>query len=258
MIKFFRRIRQHLLSENKFRKYLIYGLGEIVLVMIGILLALQVNNWNVDRKSVLKAEELSENLLQELRGVKNLMDNQLRAVEFQQKLIQYVTNNNEIQMDTALALSKFGSFQVDPLNFVFSYIAYLNPRGDLYNSAINEGTIALLESEEVVSDLNTAFTMSEKRWSEHVDAEKLINTRIQAYIADEYQDIFNAAEFLDNKGAWDKITTHKVLEKIHKDGKLKYLLSAKLQILRFKTGSLRNRNYRKVEGLIDYFQDRQK
>jgi hypothetical protein len=46
MIKFFRKIRQKLLTENKFGKYLIYAIGEIALVMIGILLALQVNNWN--------------------------------------------------------------------------------------------------------------------------------------------------------------------------------------------------------------------
>ena len=50
MIKFFRKIRQKLLSENKFSKYLIYAIGEIILVMIGILLALQVNNWNEERK----------------------------------------------------------------------------------------------------------------------------------------------------------------------------------------------------------------
>ncbi|SHH42148.1 DUF6090 family protein [Winogradskyella jejuensis] len=46
MIKFFRRIRQQLLSENKFSKYLLYAIGEIVLVVIGILIALQINNWN--------------------------------------------------------------------------------------------------------------------------------------------------------------------------------------------------------------------
>ena len=46
MIKFFRKIRQNLLTENKFSKYLLYAIGEIVLVMIGILLALQVSNWN--------------------------------------------------------------------------------------------------------------------------------------------------------------------------------------------------------------------
>ena len=55
MIKFFRQIRWNLMSENKSGKYLKYALGEILLVMIGILLALQVNNWNENRK--LKAVE---------------------------------------------------------------------------------------------------------------------------------------------------------------------------------------------------------
>jgi len=58
MIKFFRRIRQRLLSENlptgqagKFSKYLIYAIGEIVLVVIGILIALGINNWNQGRQN---------------------------------------------------------------------------------------------------------------------------------------------------------------------------------------------------------------
>lgn len=58
MIKFFRRIRQNLLSENlpsgqagKFSKYMLYAIGEIVLVVIGILIALSINNWNEERKS---------------------------------------------------------------------------------------------------------------------------------------------------------------------------------------------------------------
>lgn len=50
MIKFFRKIRQNLLSENKFSKYLIYAIGEIILVVIGILIALSINNWNEKRK----------------------------------------------------------------------------------------------------------------------------------------------------------------------------------------------------------------
>ena len=51
MIRFFRKIRQKLLIENKVSKYLLYAIGEILLVMIGILLALQVNNWNDKRKT---------------------------------------------------------------------------------------------------------------------------------------------------------------------------------------------------------------
>ena len=50
MIKFFRKIRQNLLSEGKAGKYFKYAIGEIVLVVIGILIALQINNWNETRK----------------------------------------------------------------------------------------------------------------------------------------------------------------------------------------------------------------
>ncbi len=51
MINFFRKIRKQLLTENKFSKYLLYAIGEIALVMIGILLALQVNDWNENKKN---------------------------------------------------------------------------------------------------------------------------------------------------------------------------------------------------------------
>jgi hypothetical protein len=50
MIKFFRKIRQRLLTENKFSKYLLYAIGEIGLVVIGILIALSINNWNEENK----------------------------------------------------------------------------------------------------------------------------------------------------------------------------------------------------------------
>lgn len=49
MLKIFRRIRQRLLSENRVSKYLIYAIGEIILVVIGILIALQINTWNNNR-----------------------------------------------------------------------------------------------------------------------------------------------------------------------------------------------------------------
>lgn len=50
MIKFFRRIRRALLADGKTSQYLKYAVGEIMLVVVGILLALQINNWNQDRK----------------------------------------------------------------------------------------------------------------------------------------------------------------------------------------------------------------
>jgi hypothetical protein len=58
MIKFFQRIRQNILFENKGSKYLLYAIGEILLVVIGILIALEVNNWNEARKSRIVEIEL--------------------------------------------------------------------------------------------------------------------------------------------------------------------------------------------------------
>ena len=58
MIRFFRKFRQNLLSEGKTGKYLKYAIGEIVLVVIGILIALQINNWNEHKK--LKKEYISD------------------------------------------------------------------------------------------------------------------------------------------------------------------------------------------------------
>ncbi|WP_191860700.1 DUF6090 family protein [Hanstruepera ponticola] len=72
MIKFFRKIRQHLLAENKFSKYLLYALGEIILVVIGILIALQINNWNEGRKTLKEEKATIASLKLEFQ--KNLID----------------------------------------------------------------------------------------------------------------------------------------------------------------------------------------
>ena len=57
MLKFFRKIRYNLISKNKTGKYIKYALGEIILVVIGILIALQINNWNGNRKDVILEKE---------------------------------------------------------------------------------------------------------------------------------------------------------------------------------------------------------
>ena len=75
MIKFFRKIRQRFLKENKFSKYLIYAFGEILLIVIGILIALNVNNSNENQKQ----EELIAAALKEVH--RNLSDDIIQSNE---------------------------------------------------------------------------------------------------------------------------------------------------------------------------------
>lgn len=68
MISFLRRIRLYLLSENRFSTYLLYATGEIVLLVIGILIALQINNWNEDRLSAQQEIVILREIHQDLVG----------------------------------------------------------------------------------------------------------------------------------------------------------------------------------------------
>ncbi|MCW9038461.1 DUF6090 family protein [Altibacter sp.] len=78
MIKFFRHIRQRLIGENRFSKYLLYAIGEIILVVIGILIALQINNWNEARKNTNTENEYYCRLLEDFEldrnNIKRLSD----------------------------------------------------------------------------------------------------------------------------------------------------------------------------------------
>ena len=66
MIKFFRKIRQNMINENKTGKYLKYAIGEIVLVVIGILIALSINNWNDSRKDNLREQAYYKTAINDL------------------------------------------------------------------------------------------------------------------------------------------------------------------------------------------------
>jgi len=69
MIRFLRKLRHRFLTENSFSKYLLYAVGEIFLVVIGILIALQVNNWNSERLKQAESERYLAKLRQEIQGM---------------------------------------------------------------------------------------------------------------------------------------------------------------------------------------------
>lgn len=97
MIKFFRKIRQKLLSEGKTEKYLKYSIGEIVLVVIGILIALQINNWNENRKerSSIKEylTEVRENMVIDSLAMPKVIKRMQDEIIIQKEVIGALENN---------------------------------------------------------------------------------------------------------------------------------------------------------------------
>lgn len=96
MIKFFRKIRQRLLSESKFSRYLLYATGEIVLVVIGILLALQINTWNVEHGNRLQERQILKQLsieykenLNEIEAKNYLRSGMMAAID---KIFYHIDN----------------------------------------------------------------------------------------------------------------------------------------------------------------------
>lgn len=81
MIKFFRQIRKSLLMENKTGKYLKYAIGEIILVVIGILIALQINNWNEVRKLNVEETKALENIQRDFVKNRELLNNVMNSTQ---------------------------------------------------------------------------------------------------------------------------------------------------------------------------------
>jgi hypothetical protein len=138
MIKFFRKIRYDLMDKNKTGKYFKYAIGEIVLVVIGILIALQINNWNENRK----IEDIKQNYYQQLlvdlekdkeyaEVMISVLDSSIAKHNNYRKTIEQPF----INFDTTFKAASTNSFTTSNLEFKTSSI----------KSLLNTGDIKLLE-----------------------------------------------------------------------------------------------------------------
>ena len=103
MLRFFRRIRQRLLTDNKFSKYILYAVGEILLVVIGILIALQVDAWQNQRVEAEQEVYYLSRLQGELASNIEIAEELAAFKDFQNKNARLVLGflNNRIPKDSA-------------------------------------------------------------------------------------------------------------------------------------------------------------
>jgi hypothetical protein len=134
MIKFFRKIRQRLLTENKFSKYLIYAIGEIVLVVIGILIALQINTWNENKKFNAIKDNNYIQLLEDLKTDKEYIDELIK--EFNSSILLYrkylkTYSTPNLTMNDVMNNQNQLDFTVTTIRFQNSTITSLENTGEI-------------------------------------------------------------------------------------------------------------------------------
>jgi len=128
MIKFFGRIRHKLLSENKVSKYILYAIGEIFLVVIGILIALQINNWNEERKAksktIIYVNKIINDLENDLRNLDSLYiignTNRQQAANYFEKFENQkgIPLINRIKT-SKVTVSEMSKFRYTPIDYTF-------------------------------------------------------------------------------------------------------------------------------------------
>ena len=178
MIKFFRHIRQKLLSENKFSKYLLYAIGEIILVIIGILIALGINSQNEQRKNNTSEAKYYCKLLADFEA-----DIILRE-ELNLKADERVKLSKELMLELASG-EKDKSFLVNKFLKAYRTDTYL-PRNITYKDLVSSGNIKLLRDEGIRNSLiefnsqldDKLIILRENREELINEIFKLINTSI--------------------------------------------------------------------------------
>ncbi len=144
MFRFFRKIRQRLLNSNKVSRYLLYALGEILLVVIGILIALQVDNWNEERKD----SKREAALLAEIH--RDFLAN-LELFEQSQAGHQRSLENSEFILGDLMGVEQIAATDsVDAyiISGVLSTSSY-DPSSGMVHSLISTGSIELIRSDSL-------------------------------------------------------------------------------------------------------------
>jgi len=143
MIKFFRKIRYNLMSENKTGKYFKYAIGEIILVVIGILIALQINNWNENRKSD----------IQELSALNNIHRDFLKNKE----ILEEVKSSSLLTLQSGIKILNHTGNKIKPdsestfndwLNQLFNGKPYY-PQNSFLDDLLSSGKLGIFKNTEL-------------------------------------------------------------------------------------------------------------
>lgn len=155
MIKFFRKIRQTMIKENKVSKYLLYAIGEIILVVIGILIALQINNNNEIRKARDKELHYLTNIKSDLKLNINEIQGYIKT-----RTKQIESANRVIEHFEGKPLTNLDDFNGDIINiYTWQKFYQIN---NTFQELTNSGNLALISNDSIKNTLLNLETLYKK------------------------------------------------------------------------------------------------
>ena len=158
MIKFFRKIRYDLMEKNKTGKYFKYAIGEIVLVMIGILLALQVNNWNQNQQNIELSKQYYSDFRTEVRSDIFILTNRINR---NQKALQNITTIlSTLATKKELSESELALFLEQ--NRTLGFESYFLPETSTFKQLESKGDGNLIKDKMLRDKLYQYYTLNDR------------------------------------------------------------------------------------------------
>lgn len=166
-MKLFRRVRQSLLSQNKYRKYISYAVGEIILVVIGILIALTINNFQnrkiLDQKEQTYLKGLKEEFATNKVKLKNLIVVNKQNYSGVKKILDHTGKSS-----AKLSEKEFSTMMINS----FSYDIFYNPNNSLLNEMISSGSLKDISNQQLRAMLTNWISTLEDISRQEKDMDK--------------------------------------------------------------------------------------
>ena len=200
MIKFFRHIRQQLVMENKTSKYFKYAIGEIILVVIGILIALSINNWNETKKERISEQSYYKTVVNDLINDTILINERIR------NNYEKLSINGELRNRIHSKSATFDTIlNIAQDEFIEDALAIPDFNNNTFETLITSGDLSLLDTD--VKDLLLTLDSEQKKIIKKVEAlAKIYGDKLGRY-SDSYPVPARSREIRTEleKGIWQQL-----------------------------------------------------
>jgi hypothetical protein len=206
MIPFFRKIRKTLADDNKPIKYMRYAIGEIVLVVIGILIALQINNWNEQRKAKIDEKDLYGRILVDLQIDENRINEHIVYYNKDQEILNNIYQETQ-RLLTNDSITEFSTIRAARIFDLILTVNYSNLTKEIKRRQILDNIDHYFRLEQHVED---AFKMMSEFKEEHLkpylakhginDTKELFNNHQLSYYELRDKSVFSYSKFKEQYG----------------------------------------------------------